>query len=294
MTSLVKSIYPEISCPPWLPNAVCYEVIMGSNAYGVSSDDSDTDIYGFCIPKKEMIFPHLAGEIFGFGSQAKRFDVWQEHHIKNKDKEYDFSIYGIVKFFQLCMENNPNMIDSLFVPNNCVIYSNAVGQHVRENRHKFLHKGCFHKLKGYAYSQLNKMKNGSPRENSKRAESIAKYGFDVKFGYHVVRLVLEAEQILTTGDLNLQLHKEQLKAIRRGEVPLEKIEEFFNEKEKVLEGLYHSSTVIPYSPDENAIKELLINCLEMHYGSLEKAVVIEDSHIKALRDIKKILEKANI
>jgi len=152
-----KLIHP----PKFLPGAIQLEVIMGSVAYGVSSDTSDMDVYGFCIPPKESVFPHLAGEIPGFGNQISRFEQYQEHHIVDKEtkQEYDFSIYSIVKYFQLCMENNPNMIDSLFVPRRCVLYSTQIGEHVRENRQLFLHKGAYHKFKGYAYSTLSKLEN---------------------------------------------------------------------------------------------------------------------------------------
>ena len=51
--------------PRWLPANVQYETIMGSVAYGVSSDTSDVDVYGWAIPPKEDVFPHLRGEIPG-------------------------------------------------------------------------------------------------------------------------------------------------------------------------------------------------------------------------------------
>jgi len=60
--------------PHFLPSNVMYETIMGSIAYGVSSEQSDRDIYGFCIPPKEEVFPHLDGEIPGFGEPKKRFE----------------------------------------------------------------------------------------------------------------------------------------------------------------------------------------------------------------------------
>ena len=95
--------------PGFMKNNIHYEVIMGSVAYGVSSDTSDLDIYGFCVPPKHIIFPHLTGEILGFGKQSERFEQFQKHHIKDDSvkKEYDISIYNIVKYFQLCMQNNP-------------------------------------------------------------------------------------------------------------------------------------------------------------------------------------------
>jgi hypothetical protein len=44
-----------------------YETITGSYSYGVSTDTSDFDTVGVCIPYKDTNFPHLSGEIFGFG-----------------------------------------------------------------------------------------------------------------------------------------------------------------------------------------------------------------------------------
>ena len=49
--------------PRWLPENLHYETIMGSTAYGISTEGSDWDIYGFAIPPRDNIFPHLQGEI---------------------------------------------------------------------------------------------------------------------------------------------------------------------------------------------------------------------------------------
>ncbi|MBI4854451.1 MAG: nucleotidyltransferase domain-containing protein [Acidobacteria bacterium] len=285
-----------INPPSFIPHNIHYETIMGSVAYGVSSDTSDMDVYGFCIPPKDMIFPHLAGEILGFGSQIKRFEQYQEHHILDKSalagsgRSYDLTVYSIVKYFQLCMENNPNMIDSLFTPANCVLHITKVGNMVRDSRRIFLHKGSWHKFKGYAYSQLHKMNTKNPTGN--RVEIRETYGYDVKFAYHVVRLLNEVEQILIEGDIDLQRNREQLKSIRRGEWKEEEIREYFASKERDLEKLYVESK-LPYSPDEAQIKKLLLECLEEHYGNLEDCVVNPDAAVSALRDIKAILEKVN-
>ena len=146
---------PPVSAPPWLPDNVCYETLMGSVAYAVSNDTSDSDVYGICLPPKELVFPHLAGEIPGFGRQRKRFESWQQHHIRALDKQWDFQIYGIVMFFHLAMENNPNIIDAMFTPRRCVLSSTQVGEYIREHRRAFLHRGSWHQSKGDAYSQLH-------------------------------------------------------------------------------------------------------------------------------------------
>jgi predicted nucleotidyltransferase len=285
-----------ISPPPWLPTNVHYEVITGSVAYGVSSDTSDMDVYGFGVPPKDMVFPHLAGEIQGFGRQIKRFEQFQKHHIfledamGGKGRTYDMTVYNIVKYFQLTMEGNPNMVDTLFVPQECVLHATQVGNMVRENRKMFLSKKCWHTFKGYAYSQLHKMRTKDPK--GKRAELREKYGYDVKYAYHLVRLLDECEQILTEGDLNLQRAKEHMKAIRKGEVPEEEVREWFNVKEKELEKIYNAETSpIPYAPDEPKIKKLLLECLEHHYGSLDDCIIEPDAAITALREVQNVLDK---
>jgi len=294
MGSIIDSLASKqlVTPPGFLRANVQYEVLMGSVAYGVSTDTSDMDIYGFCIPPKNIVFPHLNGEIMGFGKQHERFEQWQQHHIKDVSakKEYDFSIYSIVKYFQLCMQNNPNMIDSLFVPRRCILHSTAVGELVRENRKLFLHKGAWHKFKGYAYSQVHKMRIKNPEPGSTRNEMVQKYGYDLKFAYHVVRLLNEIEQILTEHDLDLERNREQLKAIRRGEWTQEQIIDYFETREKDLESLYTSSS-LPHSPDEEKIKGLLLQCLEHHYGSLGDTIKTDVTINSVLDEMQAYIDK---
>lgn len=164
-----------IQPPSWLAMNTMFLAQMGSVAYGVSGQSSDIDVYGFCIPPKDMVFPHLAGAIEGFGRQKQRFDVWQQHHVKTLDghKEYDFAVYSIVRFFMLAMENNPNMVDTLFVPRRCVLHSTALYERVREKRRMFLHKGSWFKFRGYAASQMSKIGGSTnPLTDFMRAKKI--------------------------------------------------------------------------------------------------------------------------
>ena len=158
---LIKKLVDKglISPPNWLPLNTQYLTMMGSVAYGVKGSASDVDLYGIVIPTKEVLFPHLSGEIFGFGKQIQRFEQYQQHGIVNPDdgNEYDLTIYNIVKFFNLAMQNNPNIIDSLFTPQFCVLHCTKVGHMIRENRKLFLHRGAWHKFRGYSYSQLNQI-----------------------------------------------------------------------------------------------------------------------------------------
>jgi len=127
-------------------------------------------------------------------------------------------------------------------------------------------------------------------QGSKRFENRKIDGTDLKFLYHLIRLLDEAVQILSTHDLDLQQNREQLKSIRRGEWTEAEVFEHFNMKERELETIYANST-LREKPDEDRLKRVLFECLETHYGSLDKAVVFQDEATVALREIEEIIDK---
>jgi len=274
--------------PPWLPLNVMYETYVGSSAYGLHGDLSDRDLLGFCIPPKDLVFPHLRGEIPGFGRQIKRFNQYQQHHLAEGALTWDITIYSIVRYFQLVMENNPNMIDSLFTARKHITCSTTIGEMVREKRKIFLHKGAWFKFRGYSFSQLHKIRTKNPIGNRKKI--VDKYGYDVKFAYHVIRLLLEIEQILVEGDLDLERNNEILKSVRRGDWTQERVEDWFSAKESALEQQYLDST-LPNEPPGDKIKELLLNCLEHHYGSLSGVIQVRDRYANAIDEIQEIVDR---
>lgn len=296
-----------ITPPRWLSDNVHYLTIMGSVAYGVADTNdreqqSDLDIYGVCIPPKEIVFPHTAGAIWGFGRfkegmPKSHFGVFQQHHILDssaragRGQEYDLQIYNIVKFVQLAMECNPNLIDSLFTPEVCVLHCTPIGRLLRDHRKLFLHQGICDRFKGYAYAQIHKMQGKQPEPGSKRAALREKFGLDTKFAYHTVRLLNEAEQLLLEGDLDLQRNREMLKSIRRGEWSLEQILDYFERKRIDLETARTRSS-LPAVPNEAAVRDLLLRCLEMHYGSLDGCIRIPGQAEELLRRIREQIEQA--
>ncbi len=130
---------------------------------------------------------------------------------------------------------------------------------------------------------------GQKREG-KRKVLFDKFGFDVKFAYHVVRLLYEAEMILSEGDLDLERHREHLKSIRRGDIPEADIRAWAGEKETSLEKVY-SASKLPWGPDEDQIKGLLLECLEHHYGSLADSVLPENTMLRVMRNIRDEVDK---
>jgi predicted nucleotidyltransferase len=221
--------------------------------------------------------------------------VYEEHHVFDptamggKGRNYDLNIYNIVKFVNECNEGNPNLIDSLFTSRECVLHCTQVGNILRDNRKLFLAKNLWSTYKGYAYAQLHKMEGKNPK--GKRIEYREKYGYDIKFAYNIVRLIDEAEQVFTTGDIDLMRNREQLKSIRRGEWAVQEIRDYLDRKEKLLEEV-HLKSDLPQKPDAKKVKDVLIQCLEYHYQSLDQCVVNPDRAETLVRDIQNLMAKA--
>lgn len=299
----------RIKEPKWLNANLHWEVKMGSFAYGVARPDSDLDIYGWCMPPKAILFPIIDGYVVGLDENIPTFEqrIYQ-------DEEYDITIYGLTKYMKLVRENNPNMLDSLFVPDYCILHQSKMGLMMRDARHLFLSKKAYHSFRGYAASQRSKVEHAKNSEQYKmlvkfedencmmtnmsfehvkqnpyqlssallrrhimlyeaglrvtnRFENVKTKGYDTKFLYHTIRLLLECEQILKDYDLVLDSNAELLKEIRSGAWTLEQANRWFSEKSNEIQKLYETSSV-PHTPDTDAIRQLFFNIVEEHYGKI--------------------------
>lgn len=276
-----------ITPPTWLPTNIILEIIGGSRLYGANVDNStDYDIRGIFIPPKDMIFH--SSLIYGF-DDIPSCENWIESKRKYNEKEYEFDIYNITKFMKLGLANNPNQIDMLFCHETDITHCTQAGRMILDNRHMFLSKLSFVRFRGYAASQFKSIKNGR-NANGKRKELIEKYSYDTKYAMHLIRLMNEATQILSEGNIDLKRGSEEYRAIRNGEWPFEKLEQEFNERKLQAEKAYTNSK-LPEVPDYNKIKNLLLNCLEQQYGSLKYVCPQPDFATNTLKEIDLILQK---
>ena len=283
-----------INPPRWLTSNLCFEGIAGSEAYGCRDPESgDHDIVGFAIAPKHVVFPHLAGHVPGFNTRAQQsFEQFQVHHVLDPEwrVSYDITIYGIVKFFVLTSDNNPNMVDNLYLPLRCITRTGEIYRHVREHRHLFLSKRAYHSFRGFANQEMSKLKKKRARANEQRQASIDAYGYDVKHAYNVVRLMLECEQILSTGDLELDRDAKTYTDIRAGAWTEERLFAWMEAKERALIEVA-AKAVVPEKTDLKALERVLKECLEMHFGSLEGAVKERHRDQQILDDIEGVLRR---
>ena len=125
---------------------------------------------------------------------------------------------------------------------------------------------------------------------TKRNQDIEVHGFSTKFAYHLIRLLNEAEQIMVEHTLDIEQSREQLKSIRRGEWTFDEIETYFTKRETQLEEAYQKST-LRHSPDEPAVKTLLLKCLEEHFGNLSSLVSLDQRTPALVAELEAVLRK---
>lgn len=104
--------------------------------------------------------------------------------------------------------------------------------------------------------------------NKDRAELEAKYGYDTKHGAHLVRLMRMAEEILTTGKVNVWregIDADELRAIRKGAWSYEKIDAFAVDADARLSKLYADNPAkLPKVPNAKAIGALSQELYGLH------------------------------
>ena len=118
-----------------------FYTLSGSRLYGTSDENSDYDYRGVCIPPEKYWW--------GFHSKFSQY----------APQDADVCVYGLQKFVQLAAQNNPNVLELLWVPQKYWKQSTPHWETLVENRHLFLSKRCYFTFRGYAHSQLRRMRS---------------------------------------------------------------------------------------------------------------------------------------
>jgi len=124
---------------------------VGSHLYGTNTPTSDEDFSGVFVAPEEYYLGLNTVEEVDLSVVSKNKDG------KNNADAVDRKLYEFRKFVRLSLENNPNVLEQLFVNKQNLLYVNQLGFDLLDHRHMFLHRGLRHKFLGYSFSQKHKM-----------------------------------------------------------------------------------------------------------------------------------------
>lgn len=212
-----------------LYDRVIFRCVIGSRAYGLEGDESDTDRRGVYLPSAEMHW-----SLYGVPEQLEN-EATQECY------------WELQKFLLLALKANPNVLECLYSP--IVEKVTPLGQELLQLRESFLSKLVFQTYSGYVASQFKKMQ-----------ADIRNHG-KVKWKHvmHLIRLLMSGITVLKEKQVMVEVgeHRERLLAIKRGEVPFEETNQWRKELQREFEGAFER-TDLPERPDYERINEFLI------------------------------------
>lgn len=124
----------------------------GSHLYGTNISTSDEDFLGIFIPPVDYLLGLKTVEEVDCGQEAK------DSSGKNTSDAIDFKIYELRKFVKLALQNNPNILEILFVNDENILFQNSDWKKIKKINKLFLSKVLKEKFIGYALSQKHKMR----------------------------------------------------------------------------------------------------------------------------------------
>lgn len=220
-----------------------YVVLAGSHGYGTAVEGSDRDLRGFFMPSRLGVL--------GFVGES-------DSRVQDRDGKDD-AFWEFRKFFRLCAAANPNVIETLFLPPDAVVRGTELGMTVRSVRQHFLSRRIGRTYLGYATGNYKRIQNGA----GAGTETLPCY--DVKDAMHLIRLVRTGLECLRTGLLRVRRPEDRdyFLAIRRGEVPFEKIQAEFEAAREAWPKA-EAGSPLRETPDEQALNEYCASFLGQH------------------------------
>ena len=210
-------------------NRVIYRCVIGSRAYGLATDDSDTDRRGIYLPPA-----NLQWSLYGVPEQ-----------IENDENQEAY--WELQKFLIMALKANPNILECLYTP--IVEHVTPLAQELLDMRATFLSRVVYQTYNGYVMSQFKRMQ-----------ADIRNHG-EVKWKHvmHLIRLLLSGIHVLREGFVQVDTggHRERLLAIKTNEIPWDEVEawrlDLHAQFDRALE-----ETKLPERPDYERVNEFLV------------------------------------
>jgi len=137
---------------------IIFSGIVGSHAHGTATETSDKDIATIYMCDK--------ADLLGL--------EYKEHDDIDKDNRR----YELGKFIKLLMVGNPNMLELLYLPEDCILQTSEQWKEIVRNRDKFLTKQLKRTFSEYAKTQISKAKGLNKKINWEKEKTERKTVLD--------------------------------------------------------------------------------------------------------------------
>jgi len=208
---------------------VIYQCIVGSRAFGLETEESDTDRRGIYLPPADLHW-----SLYGLPEQLEN-DATQECY------------WDLRKFLILALKANPNILECLYTP--LVEMATPLALELLAMREAFLSRLVYQTYNGYVMSQFKKL------EQDLRTTGAVKW----KHAMHLIRLLMSGITALRDGfvPVNVGEHRDLLLSIKRGEMNWDEVNKLRLSLHEDFDRAL-ASTSLPERPDYLQANRFLI------------------------------------
>ncbi|WP_433444318.1 nucleotidyltransferase domain-containing protein [Nonomuraea sp. CA-141351] len=197
-------------------------VVMGSRAYGLETDDSDTDRRGVFVAPTAAFW---------------RLDKPPTHRDGPLPEQFSWEVE---RFCALGLDANPTILECLWSP--IVEVITPAGRRLRDLRGAFVSARAQRSFAGYAEDQFRRLDPAAPKW---------------KQAMHMMRLLLSGLHLVRHGEPLVQVgpYRERLLAVKRGEVPWAEVDAW---RASLSAELTAAPCVLPDRPDRERVEDFLV------------------------------------
>jgi uncharacterized protein len=245
MTDLLQHV-AESGFP--FPGRLIHLFVGGSELHGAKVHGTDDlDIYGVYIEPPELVL----------GLDSMPHFVWSTagNERRNGPKDIDITLYSLKKWAGLACKGNPTALHFLFTKS---AVRSKTWANILAHKNVFLSRSCVPQFRGFADAQLKRMTGQSGRgKKGQRPELEEQYGYDVKAGMHVLRLLYECQELVSTGKITLpRPERDLLIRVRTGKYSMDKVRAMAQKQFAESENAAKASS-LPEKVDRAAVSHLL-------------------------------------
>ncbi|HEX3388827.1 MAG TPA: nucleotidyltransferase domain-containing protein [Streptosporangiaceae bacterium] len=245
---------------------------VGSGVHGTAiSGYDDRDEMGICIEPPTYAIgvrsfpPHTSANPGDLFEQYEHHTAWDRPGgLANRSGHGDLDavVYSLRKWARLALAGNPSVLLPLFVPESEVTVITPAGRELRAMAPAIVSRQAGESFIGYLSKQRANMLSRDGKGNDvTRPELVERYGWDVKFGGHMVRLGFQGVELLTTGRITLPMpvaSREVVRDIRMGRIPMDRALALAGYLEDRIGDLLAESPLREY-PDRDLVDEWLVS-----------------------------------
>jgi predicted nucleotidyltransferase len=217
-----------------LYDRVIFRCVIGSRAYGLDDQESDTDYRGIYLPPADLHW-----SLYGVPEQIECYET-QEHY------------WELQRFLVLALKANPNVLECLYTP--LIEKMTPLADELLKMRSVFLSKMVYKTYNGYVNSQYKKI----------LADISNRGKVHWKHAMHLIRLLISGISILRNGFVQVQVDKyrDELLTIKKGGMSLEETDKWRHSLHAEFDQALSVSN-LPERPDYEQANALLVKARRM-------------------------------